>query len=544
MLTSNSIAPLREYSTTQAIDEMVSRAKSLYTLPAVATEVLQLTSDPSVEPQTLKECIARDPALTAKVLRVVNSSLFGLPGEVSDLNQAISLLGMKPLKILVLGFSLPDELFAEVARDQLHWYWTNTLTRAVAAREIGARYFGASGDDAFLAGLLQDLGVLVFAKQLGRTYTTMLSQTIEGGFDLRQAETQAMGFDHIQLTAALLESWHMPRQLVDAIASQHDPHTAVREYRLNDMLARVLHLANLTTALVGEHRLSALPDLLEAAELYCNLDKTELYELIVHLQPKVNHLAEVLSVEVATTRDYGQILGTAHELMSQLTESAFALSDEPVGGPAVNGALFDEALQLRQAMDAFLAQPQAILPAEEAKKVAPAFARAQRVCRHHPPPAAPWSDHFVNQLTVLAGRCRTQWQPLSLVIVAVSNDAPDVVGNDRILSQWLDESCYEELPVSTMIDNSLPHQRIIALPSCDRQEAVRIADRLIRHIERSLDQAATSIFPVHGQASAGVATVTLPSKSFRASDLLQTAARCLAAAQASETSVVKSLEIY
>ena len=91
-----------------AIDQIVDRAGALFTLPAVAVEVLRLTQSPRVDVLALKACIERDPALTVKILRVVNSSLFGLPREVSDLNQALALLGIKPLKLLALGFSLPE----------------------------------------------------------------------------------------------------------------------------------------------------------------------------------------------------------------------------------------------------------------------------------------------------------------------------------------------------------------------------------------------------------------------------------------------------
>src|SRR5215207_7490136 len=105
------------------IDQIVSRAGALYSLPAVAVEVLRLTEQDKVNVRALKECIERDPALTVKILRVVISSVFGLPREVSDLNQALALLGIKPLKLLALGFSLPETLFLQAAREQLDWYW-------------------------------------------------------------------------------------------------------------------------------------------------------------------------------------------------------------------------------------------------------------------------------------------------------------------------------------------------------------------------------------------------------------------------------------
>jgi HD-like signal output (HDOD) protein len=541
MLTPTGFAPLREQSITLAIEEMVARAKSLYTLPTVATEVLRLTSDPTVSPNTLKECILRDPALTAKVLRVVNSSLFGLPREVSDLNQAIALLGIKPLKILVLGFSLPDNLFAGVARDQLKWYWTNTLTRAVAAREIGEKYFDVSSDEAFLVGLLQDLGVLVLAKQLGPSYALMLRQAIENGVDLRQAEEQALGFDHIKLTAAMLDSWNMPRHLVEAIARQHDPRTLGNEHSSNETLPRVLYLANLTTELVGQHHLSVLPDLLEAGELFCGLDKKQLHDLIVDLQPKVNHLAEVLSLEVGGEVDYGHILRAAHELMSELAEMAFGPQSKKT---TTKGLLLDDTIQLRAAMDRFLTRP-AMPPVEvESEGVRPRTEFSARGQRQVATARLSWKTQFLEWLTLVAGTCRSQRHPLSLVILAIGDNTPQVNDNERIISQWLDESCGAELPANALIERNAHWQRTIVLPSCDRQEAVRLANSLIRHVECSLKRSAAAGCPVQGLISAGVASVTLPSKSFHPMDLLQTAERCLAAAQASETSVAKSLEIY
>src|SRR4249919_1488443 len=149
------------------LEEIASRAVTLYSRPTIAIELMRLADQPGVEASALKNCVAQDPALACKVLRVVNSSLYGLNRPVADLNQAIGLLGIKPLKLLVLGFSLPDALFAEVAARELEWYWTNTLTRAVAARMLGEELWHQRGDEAFIAGLLSDIGILVLLRELG-----------------------------------------------------------------------------------------------------------------------------------------------------------------------------------------------------------------------------------------------------------------------------------------------------------------------------------------------------------------------------------------
>src|SRR3954470_24808472 len=88
------------------VQQFVEQTGQLYSLPAVAAEILHLTDQPQLDPRAIKKCLESDPALAARVLRVANSSLFGATRQVTDLNQALTLLGVRPLKLLVLGFSL------------------------------------------------------------------------------------------------------------------------------------------------------------------------------------------------------------------------------------------------------------------------------------------------------------------------------------------------------------------------------------------------------------------------------------------------------
>ncbi len=118
------------------LSPFVAKARTLYTLPAVASRVLELSSQPRVDLKALRDCLETDPALVAKVLKVVNSSLFGLCRQVTDLGQALALLGVKPLKMLVLGFSLPT---ASTFTGDSRWlisYWRLAALKAVAGREL------------------------------------------------------------------------------------------------------------------------------------------------------------------------------------------------------------------------------------------------------------------------------------------------------------------------------------------------------------------------------------------------------------------------
>src|SRR3990172_7477580 len=203
---------------TSRVEQIAVRAAALYSRPTVALEVVRLTSEPHADPRVLKELLEKDPALTCKILRVVNSSFFGLPREVADLNQALTLLGIKQLKLLVLGFSLPDELFAEVAAEQLQWYWTTTLTRAVAARQLSTELWHQPGDEAFIAGLMHDIGILALLRELGAPYAKLLSGVIGQRSDLAALERDSLGFDHVELSAALMKQWHLPQRLIDTVA--------------------------------------------------------------------------------------------------------------------------------------------------------------------------------------------------------------------------------------------------------------------------------------------------------------------------------------
>ncbi|MDP6469153.1 MAG: HDOD domain-containing protein, partial [Pirellulaceae bacterium] len=189
------------------LDQLAKRARRMYTLPAVAMQVVELTNRPTIDVVALKECIQNDPALTTKILRVANSSLFGLPSKVRDLNQALTLIGSTRLKLMVLGFSLPDELLSNLDLDVLKNYWRHALVKAVAAREISEMVWKMPGDEAFIAGLLQDVGMLALIQDLGRPYVAFLDRVWSGGGDLAALESSTLGFDHVILSARLLEAW-------------------------------------------------------------------------------------------------------------------------------------------------------------------------------------------------------------------------------------------------------------------------------------------------------------------------------------------------
>ena len=295
------------------LDRLVDRCGQLYSLPAVAMRVLELTESPAVDVRAIKECIENDPALTCKVLRVVNSSLFGLSREVTDLNQAIALLGINPLKLLVLGFSLPNELFVGINGDMLRRYWHHTLIKAVAAREISQTILGMPGDEAFIAGLLQDLGALVLLQELGENFARFFDAALARSTDIGETERATLEFDHATLSARLLARWKLPRALVTAVEAGQSRERIAALPPLERPTAQVLLLAELIASLLAENRTDLLSELLDRGREYLGLTHSQLSSLVAELAGKVDHLAEVLQLELPGGYDYQAILVEAHE---------------------------------------------------------------------------------------------------------------------------------------------------------------------------------------------------------------------------------------
>lgn len=543
------------------IDRIAARAGELYSLPAVAMEVLDLTDRPEVDTAALKACIENDPALTGKILRVVNSSLFGLSRAVGDLSQALALLGIKPLKLLVLGFSLPPDLFQGLTQQTLSYYWRHALTKAVAARELCERFWKRPGDEAFIAGLLQDLGMLVLIQQLGDAYGCFLEKVVARGDDLLDRETQSMGFNHAQLTARLLSQWGLPGTLAESVAVPAALDELSAPARLQ---AELLSLAETIAQFLADGKPSALHKLTEMAEASGRLDPAALEEFLPSLDEKIAQLADVFSVRMDDTPSTQELLARAHQQLAVVAASAaeelVQQSEQPAETETVEE---DEHSELSAMMDAYLTDDAAAISAHRTRT------RSAGVRSAPPPPqpatgrhtnrtalAAPPAPSFtpepndpglVGQLTAAVMTCRQQHWALSLALLRYHSP-------DDLTLQFGVESLPKLVGVLDLACRKLEHHQAVTfpygdagcafiLPDCERKTAVEYGHYLVDTI-RSLRVSNT---PLSGGVLAldvGIASVDAPSRNFDPQSLVDAASRCLFASHTSGGAVVKSIEIY
>ena len=145
--------------------ERIRAIEELPSLPAVAVEVLRLTQSENASVAQIAQVIQRDPALTCKLLKTANSSLFGMPRTISSVQQAMMVLGLRTVKVLVLGFSLVEAMNGEKS-GQFDYvaYWRRSLTTAIAARLLAEKHNRDLADEAFVSGLLCDIGIMAAAR--------------------------------------------------------------------------------------------------------------------------------------------------------------------------------------------------------------------------------------------------------------------------------------------------------------------------------------------------------------------------------------------
>lgn len=515
------------------LQQFVERARELYTLPAVAVEVLQLTSRPNVDVAALKACVELDPALTGKLLRVVNSAMFGLSREVTDLNQALALLGVKPLKLLVLGFSLPKSLYAGVEGEMLRHYWRYTLVKAVAARELAQTFWQRSGDEAFIAGLLQDIGILVLLRELGDPYVDFLKSVRQQGADLAEWETETLGFDHATLSARLLDHWSLPRAIVDAVAASQPADGLSQGDDERRRLPRILHLATLMASIIVDDRHELMAELLRKGAEYRQITMPQIDAMLDRMQQRVEMMADVFALRIDQPQSYREILTLAHRRMAEVAEELLpGMLDRREDLRPQREALHRALSRFRDGTH----RSAPIGPTGAGPATGPAAAKK----------IAQDADPGLDGLLLAAiGTCHARQRELSLALLEIDDmghwlvrygpQAMARVGGllTRAVESLVDIDCQ-----TLMVSDS---RCAVVLPDCDRRQACELARMLLEEIPAYLTREGALSGPL--PLSVGVATLTRPGRGSQPRDLIAAADRCLFAARTSGGRVVKSIDL-
>ena len=230
----------------KAAEKVAEKIGDLPAMPVIVSEVLHLMEDPMVDMKAICGCLEKDPALTAKILRVSNSSYYGMKQYVGTLKLALVVLGAREVRNIVLGISVFDtfgrgRLDAAIPLE----LWEHSVRVAGLSKTLGVQMRLALQGEDFIGGLLHDIGKMIFWAHHGAKYEAFYFGTRGLGDTIVTRELETFGFDHCDAAAALATQWNLPVALRDALWMHHPEDGCRKLDKAKDpMLAALVRVAN------------------------------------------------------------------------------------------------------------------------------------------------------------------------------------------------------------------------------------------------------------------------------------------------------------
>jgi len=229
----------------------IEQIDNLPSLPAIVSRLIQVVNSPDTSADDAAKLIQKDPALTTKMLRLANSAFYGIPRSISSVSSAVVILGFNTIRSLVLSatvmklFSSDTNATIDKAR-----FWKHSIVCAMTAKNIVRQFINVrlmDPESAFCAGILHDIGKLIFSEFAQADYADVCKYAKAKGVSMLMAEQEILGITHAEIGKILADKWALPLDLEYALVYHHEPG---RADALTDLVTTV-HMADILTHQAG-----------------------------------------------------------------------------------------------------------------------------------------------------------------------------------------------------------------------------------------------------------------------------------------------------
>lgn len=272
--------------------EILGKVHALPSWPAVVRQLLGSIGQDNPDINQLSLIVLKDQVLSAKALRLANSSFYGMQRKVTTMPQALAILGLNSLRTLITAAAVIDRFPAKDYGDfDFQLFWRHSIAAAVCARLIAKRV-GIDPESAFMTGLLHDIGRLVLVTGFPDQYQATMEYRIGHDCNLLEAERAVLSCDHTAVGQALAEHWCFPLSIQRAIAGHHAP-----DQQWGGSLTQLIHVADaMTYALDRPADEDALAQLLPThAWSRLNLDQPAMLRVLSEAKLQFNEMCQILA---------------------------------------------------------------------------------------------------------------------------------------------------------------------------------------------------------------------------------------------------------
>jgi len=272
--------------------QLVKNVESVVSLPTIFTRIDELINSPDSNLTDIADVISEDPGLAVRLLKVANSAMFNFPAEIDTITRAITVIGTRQLRDLVLATKVIS-VFKNIDSETINMeeFWKHSIATGIMARILASLRREPNTEYYYLLGLLHEVGRLVMYMEIPDLMSRAVTNSVENNVALHQSELSVIGFDHSMVGAELMDAWNLPESMRDAICYHHRPSLSLNY--ADD--AGIIHVSDLiVNALeLGSSGESDIPQLDEQAWESLDLSQFVLPDAVDQLENQYNEAVDI-----------------------------------------------------------------------------------------------------------------------------------------------------------------------------------------------------------------------------------------------------------